>query len=50
MSVGWDEMVPRVKDNNPFGTQKNVSLEVDEEYAGEGRQRNFNISQIITVY
>ena len=26
-------MVPRVKDNNPFGTQKTVSLDFDEEKA-----------------
>ena len=42
-------MVPRVKDINPLGTQKTVSLDFDEEYAREGRQRNFRISQMITV-
>ena len=33
-------MVPRVKDNNPLGTQKTVSLDFDEELARECRQGN----------
>ena len=41
-------MVPRVKDNNPHGTQKTVSLDFDEEWAREGRQGNFKISKLIT--
>ena len=41
-------MVPRVKDNNPLGTQKTVSLDFDEEQAREGRQGNINISKLIT--
>ena len=36
-------MVPRVKDNNPLGTQKTVSLDFEEEKAREGAQRNFKI-------
>ena len=31
-------MVPRVKDNNPFGTRKTVSLDFDEEKARKGLQ------------
>ena len=38
-------MVPRVKDNNPLGTQKTVSPDFDEEKAREGRQRNFKTSK-----
>ena len=41
-------MVLRVKDNNPLGTQKTVSLDFDEEYAREGREENFKISKLIT--
>ena len=41
-------MVSRVKDNNRFGTEKTVSLDLDEGYAREGRQGNFKISQLIT--
>ena len=41
-------MVPRVKDNNPLGTQKIVSLDFDEEEARGGRQGNFKISKLIT--
>ena len=36
-------MVPRVKDNNPHGTQKTVSLDFDEEYARDCRKGNFKI-------
>ena len=43
-------MVPRVKDNNTLGMQKTISLDYNEEWAREGRQRNFKISQMITVY
>ena len=43
-----DRMVPRVKDNNPHGTQKTFSLDFDEEQAREGRQENFKISKLIT--
>ena len=32
--------MPRVKDNNPLGTQKIVLLDFDEEKAREGRQGN----------
>ena len=32
MSVGWDVMVPHVKDNMPLGTQRTVlKLDFDEE-------------------
>ena len=41
-------MVPRVKDNNPLGTQKTVSLDFEEE-ACEGRQGNFKISILIPL-
>ena len=37
-------MVPRVKDNNPLGTQMTVSLDVAEEKARKGRRGNFKIS------
>ena len=43
-------MVPSVKDNNPLGTQKIVSLDFAEEQAREGRQGIFKISHMITVY
>ena len=33
-------MVPRVNDTYPIGTQKSVSLDFDEECAGEDRQGN----------
>ena len=33
-------MVLRVKNNNPLGTQKTISLDFDEECAREGRQGN----------
>ena len=33
-------MVLRVKDNNPIGTQKTISLDFDKEQAHEGRQGN----------
>ena len=40
-------MVPRVKDNNPIGTQKTVSQDFDEEKAARGgRQGNFKTDQI----
>ena len=39
-------MVPRVKDNNPLGTQKTVLLDFDEELAREGRQGNFKTDHI----
>ena len=42
------KMVLRVKDSNPLGTQKTVSLDFDEEYARESRQGNFKISKLIT--
>ena len=29
MSVGWDVVVARVKDNNPLGTQQTLSLDFD---------------------
>ena len=41
-------MVPHVKDNNPFGTQKTISLDFEKEYTKEGPQGNFNISKLIT--
>ena len=44
--------MPRLKDNNPLGTQKTVSLDFDKEWAREGRQGNFksdHISLIITA-
>ena len=37
-------MVPLVRDNNPLGTQKTVSLDVEEEYRlerGAGKLQNF---------
>ena len=40
-------MVPRVKDNNPPGTQKTVSLDFDDEFAREGRQGYFKILKLI---
>ena len=40
---------PRVKDDNPLGTQKTVSMDFDEDYAHESRQENFNISKLITL-
>ena len=43
-------MVPRVQDNNPLGTQKTISVDFVEEQAREGRQGNFKISQMITIY
>ena len=43
-------MLPGVKDNNPFDTQKNVSLDFDEESAREGRQGNLKISQLIITF
>ena len=36
------------KDSNPFGKQKTVSLDFDEEQAREGRHGNFKISKLIT--
>ena len=41
-------MVPRVNDNNPFGTKETVSPDFDEDKDREGRQGNFKISQLIT--
>ena len=35
--------MPRDKDNSPQGTQKNISLYLEEEKAREGRQGNFKI-------
>ena len=35
------EMVPRVKDNNPLGTQRTVSLDFDGGLTREGHQGNF---------
>ena len=42
-------MVLRGKDTciNPFGTQKTVSMDFDEDKRREGRQRNFKTSQLI---
>ena len=40
--------MPRVKNNNPLGTQKAVTLDFDEERAHEGHQGNFKISELIT--
>ena len=42
-------MVPSVKDNNPFGTQKTVLLDFDVEWAREGPQGNFKISKPIVA-
>ena len=42
-------MVPCVKDNNPLGTQKTVSLDFEEEKAHEGHQGNFKISKLVTL-
>ena len=36
-------MVPRVKDNNPLGTLKTVSLDFEEKLAREGRQGNWSL-------
>ena len=41
-------MVPHIKDNNPFGMQKTISLDFEKEYANEGPQGNFKISKLIT--
>ena len=47
MSIGWDvKWFFRVKDNNPLGAQKTVSLDFDEEFAREGRQGNFKTKLI----
>ena len=43
-------MVPRVKGNNPLGTQNAVSLDLEEEQALEVSQGNFKISKMNTVY
>ena len=44
MSVGWDvKLRPSVKDNNPLGTQKTVSIDFEKEWAREGRQGIFKI-------
>ena len=42
-------MVPHVKANNPLGTQKTVSLDFDEESAGEDRQENFKTDNIYLI-
>ena len=42
-------MVSHVKDNNPLGTRKTVSLDFDEELAREDRQGNLKILQMINA-